>query len=98
MIVNAWINDPTNHGVALGQTQLLQQNPLRCHYQNNYYDVPLTQTLPDALQIQADVGYSTSSPLSTLKTFTIDTGSLGVIVPASELPQNADVIGPGPLV
>jgi hypothetical protein len=97
ILVNAWITDTTTkNGVALGQTQILQQNPLACNYQNTYYEIPLTQTLPDALQIQADVGYSTSSPMTTLKTFSLDTGSLGVIVPAAELPSNADVIGPGP--
>ncbi len=96
ILINAWINDPTNQGVALGQTQILQQNPLACSYQNNYYEIPLTQSLPDALEIQADVGYNTSSPTTTLKTFTLDTGSLGVVVPAAELPSNADVIGPGP--
>lgn len=96
ILVNAWINDPTNNGVALGQTQILQQNALACSYQSNYYEIPLAQSLPDSLEIKADVGYSTSSPTTTLKTFALDTGSLGVIVPASELPNNADVIGPGP--
>ncbi len=96
ILINAWISDPTNNGYALGQTQILQKNPLPCSYQSNYYEIPLTSTLPDALEVKADVGYSTSSPLSTLKTFALDTGSLGVIVPVSELPKNADVIGPGP--
>lgn len=96
ILINAWISDTTNNGVALGQTQVLQQNPLTCSYASNYYEIPLSQSLPDALQIQADVGYSTSSPTTTLKTFTLDTGSLGVIVPATELPKNANVIGPGP--
>lgn len=96
ILINAWINDPTNNGYALGQTQILQKNPLPCHYQSNFYEIPLHSTLPDALTIKADVGYSTSSPLSTLKTFALDTGSLGVVVPESELPKNSDVIGPGP--
>lgn len=96
ILINAWINDTTNNGVALGQTQVLQQNPLACQYGTNFYEIPLTQSLPDALQIQADVGYSTTSPTTTLKTFSLDTGSLGVIVPLAELAQNADVIGPGP--
>lgn len=96
ILINAWITDPTNNGYALGQTQILQQNPLACSYQSNFYDIPLTSTLPGALEFQADVGYSTSSPLTTLKTFALDTGSLGVIVPESELPKNTDVIGPGP--
>lgn len=96
ILINAWITDSTHNGVALGQTQVLQQNPLPCRYAPVSYNVPLTQTLPDALQIQADVGYSTSSPTSTLTTYTLDTGSLGVVVPVTELPKNADVIGPGP--
>lgn len=96
ILINAWISDSTNNGVALGQTQVLQENPLACSYQTNFYDIPLSQSLPDALQIQADVGYSINSPTTTLKTYSLDTGSLGVIVPVKDLPQNAEVIGPGP--
>ena len=97
ILINAWISDSTNNGVALGQTQVLQQNPLPCSYAPVSYNVPLTQTLPNALQIKADIGYSASSPTSTLADYTIDTGSLGILVPANELPQNANVIGPGPV-
>lgn len=97
ILINAWINDSTNNGVALGQTQVLQQNPLSCSYAPVSYNVPLAQALPNALQIKADIGYSASSPTSTLAVYTIDTGSLGILVPANELPQNANVIGPGPV-
>ena len=52
ILINAWINDSTNNGVALAQTQVLQQNPLPCSYAPTSYTVPLTQALPNALQIQ----------------------------------------------
>lgn len=97
ILINAWISDPTTpNGVALGQTQALQLNTLPCSYAPMSYKVNLSQGLPDALQVKADVGYSTTSPTNTLTTYTIDTGSLGVVVPASELPSNSSVIGPGP--
>jgi len=54
----------------------------------------LTQTLPDALQVMADVGYSLSSAPAALTTYTIDTGSLGALVPSSKLPHDSNVIGP----
>jgi hypothetical protein len=94
--VNAWITDNTNGGAALGVTQILKQNvPSSCVYGTTSYQVPLVGTLPDALQVMADVGYNTSASNTTLKAYTIDTGSLGVVVPTSELPKNSDVIGPG---
>jgi len=96
ILINAWINDPTNNSVAIGQTLVLQQNLLSCSYANTFYDVPLHQTLPDPLQIHADVGYSTSSSTSTLAIYTIDTGSIGVVVPASDLLASENFIGPGP--
>lgn len=93
--INAWIKDYTNNGAALGVTQVLQQNTPPCSYGSTSYQVPLVQTLPDALMVMADVGYSANSATTTLNRYTIDTGSLGVVVPVSELPHNANVIGPG---
>ncbi|MBN9226303.1 MULTISPECIES: hypothetical protein [Legionella] len=92
--INAWISDSSNNGAALGVTQVLQQNTPPCSYRNTSYQVPLVQTLPYPLQVMADVGYNTSSSTATLNKFTIDTGSLGVIVPIHELPIS-NVIGPG---
>ncbi len=97
MTINAWITDSTNQGAALGVTQILKQNTPTCSYGATSYNVPLTGTLPNALQVSADVGYDTTASTSTLKTYTLDTGSLGVVVPKSELPQNGNVIGPGPV-
>ncbi|VEB33468.1 hypothetical protein [Legionella cherrii] len=93
--INAWISDSTNNGAALGVTQVLQQNTPPCSYGSTSYQVPLVQTLPNALQIMADVGYNVTSATDTLTHFTIDTGSLGVIVPSDELPRTPGVIGPG---
>ncbi|CEG56896.1 hypothetical protein [Legionella fallonii] len=93
--INAWISDSSNNGAALGVTQVLQQNTPSCTYGSTSYQVPLVQTLPDALQIMADVGYGVTSPTTTLASYTIDTGSLGVVVPVHELPKNVSVIGPG---
>lgn len=95
ILINAWISDSSNNGAALGQTQVLKLNTPTCSLAPTSYQVSFQQTLPNALQINADVGYSTSAPTTTLKTFTIDTGSLGVVVPVSELPNNGTVIGPG---
>jgi hypothetical protein len=96
IIINAWITDSTDNGVALGQTMVMQQNTLPCNYSGTSYPVKLTATLPAALAMNADVGYSATSSTSTLQTFTLDTGSLGVVLPVSDLPHNANVIGPGP--
>jgi hypothetical protein len=93
--VNAWLSDSSNNGAALGVTQILKQNAAACTLGSTHYDVPLESTLPGSLQIRADVGYTLASTSSDYKTYTIDTGSLGVIVPRRELPKNADVIGPG---
>jgi hypothetical protein len=93
--VNAWMSDSTNNGAVLGVTQVLMQNTPACTYGSTFYNVPLSGTLPGALQVQADVGYSLSAPNTTFKTYTLDTGSLGVVVPRKELPNNANVIGPG---
>ncbi|WP_133135229.1 hypothetical protein [Legionella rowbothamii] len=94
--INAWISDSTNNGAALGVTQVLKKNkPSSCTYGITSYHVPLSQTLPYALKIKADVGYDQDDSIGTLTGYTIDTGSLGVVVPTQELPHNGNVIGPG---
>ena len=92
--INAWMTDPGTGGAAIGVTQVLMQNTSSCVYGTTSYQVPLTQTLPDALQVMADVGDSLSSAPAALTTYTIDTGSLGALVPSSELPHDSNVIGP----
>ena len=95
--VNAWINDPNGTYVAIGQTQLLPQTPT-CASASVNYSVPLTSTLPNGLRKMASVGYLTPNAASgNLDTYTIDTGSLGTIITADDLPSrvNTLVIGPG---
>jgi len=96
--VNAWITDQTTGGAAIGQTQILPQNPT-CTFGKVNYSVPLTSRVPKELQIKAAIGYlNASSTRGHLKTYTIDTGSLGTLVTASDLPASdgvhALVIGP----
>jgi hypothetical protein len=97
IMIDAWISDSTNNGAAIGQTQVLQQNAPPCTYAPVSYNVPLAASLPDDLEVSADVGYSADSPPNTLTPYDIDTGSLGVIVPTSALPPpGPNLIGPGP--
>ena len=96
--VNAWITDQGTNGAAIGQTQLLLQNPT-CTFGRVNYSVPLTSTVPNELQINAAVGYlQASEARHHLETYTIDTGSLGTLVTASDLPTSRGVhtlaIGP----
>lgn len=92
--INAWIKDTTNNGAAIGVTQLLQQNkPTTYIYGATSYQIPLTASLPGSLNVSADVGYSASTAGNKLVDFILDTGSLGVIVPASEF--GSEAIGPG---
>src|SRR6266851_4652458 len=100
--VNAWISDRTTGAAsgqaAIGQTQILLDDPPSTFGSVNY-SVPLISTLPNALKIMGAVGYlKASSANSNLKTYTIDTGSLGTIVTKSDLPSSdgVDTLAIGP--
>ena len=89
---------------SLETTQLVHQNPIDCTYGDLSYEVPVscatpgdpttcaTEAIDGGLKVKAAVGYDTPAAASLVE-FAIDTGSLGVIVPASEL--GPDAIGPG---
>lgn len=95
-LMNAWIKDNTNNGAAIGVTQVLMENIPSCVSGTQNYNIPLVSSLPGALSINASVGYTESSAaLNAMKTYTLDTGSVGIIIPAQELPQDGSVIGPG---
>jgi hypothetical protein len=82
-------------GAALGVTQIVGQNRLPCtSFGSQSYQVPLQSTVPDVLKIMATVGHDDPAPAD-FKKFTIDTGSLGTVVPIDEI-SPADVTGPGP--
>jgi len=72
----------------------MQNTPSSCSGSTNgnlSYPVSLVESLPSALQINAAVGTTSK----TFSQFTIDTGSLGVVVPESELLSNGVIAGPG---
>ncbi len=91
--LQAWIADPAG-GAAIGVTQIVGQNRLPCSaFGSQSYQVPLQDTVPDPLQVYAAVGKN--SPQATdFQIYTIDTGSLGTIVPIGDI-NSSDVIGPG---
>ncbi len=102
VLIDAWISDPRTGGFAIGQTLVLPQ-PATCATATQNYSVSLTSTLPNALKIAAAVGYTNPSAIPTpAADYTVDTGSLGTIVPESEIAAaqkdgaNGFVIGPGP--
>lgn len=90
--------------MSLETTQLVHRNPIDCTYGNSSYDVPVlcstpgdpatcaTEAIESGLKVKAAVGYDAPAD-GDLVEFAIDTGSLGVIVPASEL--GPDALGPG---
>ena len=117
LTVEAWIYDPAagipagepgavNGGYAIGVTQIVGQNQRTCSpYQTASYTIAPNSVPPDSFNIQAAVGYSASpTPApSAFAGYTVDTGSMGVLTPATELPTpvpaptaGGTVIGPGP--
>jgi hypothetical protein len=87
----AWIDDPSG-GAALGTTLFVQQNRPSCTYGAMTYDADVLATVPNPIHVNAVVGVDNPTTAD-VAVFTIDTGSLGVVVPKSEL--GPDVHGPG---
>jgi hypothetical protein len=92
MEIAAWIKDPSGSSEALGTTLFVQQNRPTCSYGSSQFALDMTSTVPSAIQVQAIVGADNPS---SFHTFTIDTGSLGVIVTKSDLVFGSEVHGPG---
>jgi len=111
--VEAWMKipdgTPSAGTYALGITQILGQNTNACAYAarsvalvvNCNGDTPEqcatdNITSPAGVQVMAAVGYAKAKD-ATFNPYTVDTGSLGVIVPIGDLPtgKKADWIGPG---
>jgi hypothetical protein len=112
--VEAWIEIPNGTAAlgkyALGITQILAQNPNTCAYADKTFPLAVdcsgetteqcqTDNITSAhgVQVMAAVGYAKAKKAS-FTPYTVDTGSLGVIVPIADLPTGkmADWIGPGP--
>jgi len=94
MELAAWMDDPTDGGASLGTTLLVQQNRPPCTLGAASFDIGMVATVPDAIQVKAVVG-AQASPNANLQSFTIDTGSLGVLVTNYELVNGPEVHGPG---
>jgi len=109
--VEAWIKIPNGTAdlgkYALGITQILAENPNSCAYaaKSLQLKVDCTGETPEqcatnnitssaGVQVKAAVGDGDAKRASFMS-YTVDTGSLGVIVPIADLPKNGDWIGPG---
>ena len=92
MEVASWINEPSV-GAALGTTLFVQQNRPACTGSNNF-DLAMVSTVPDAIRVKAVVGADNPQG-GDFKIFTIDTGSLGVLVTKQSLVIGPNVHGPG---
>ncbi|MGC2112598.1 MAG: hypothetical protein WA655_23970 [Candidatus Korobacteraceae bacterium] len=93
MELAAWMADPSA-GESLGTTLFVQQNRPACSFGSSSFDVDMLSSVPKAISVKAIVGPDTPDP-SKSQTFTIDTGSLGVIVPKPDLIMGSQVHGPG---
>ncbi len=91
MELAAWMDDPAG-GASLGTTLFVHQNRPACSYGAKTFPLDVTGELPSAIQVQATVGADNPQ---TFHTYTIDTGSLGVIVTKSDLILGDNVHGPG---
>jgi len=94
MELAAWIKDPSRTGESLGTTLFVQRNRPRCTYGAATFDADMTSTVPDPIQIKTIVGADKPTDAD-FQTFTIDTGSLGVIVSKKDLIMDPNVHGPG---
>ncbi len=94
MELAAWMNDSASGGASLGTTLFVHANRPACNYGSSSFDVKVTSTVPHAIKMMAVVG-SDSPQASQAKNFTMDTGSLGVVVTKSSLVMGSSVHGPG---
>jgi hypothetical protein len=90
-------------GQAIGVTQILQANPIDCVYGSTSISLPLvcdgaptpgecaSYNVTNGLRAKATVGYAAPTA-ENFQTYTIDTGSLGVVVPLADL--GPDAVGP----
>ena len=112
--VEAWTKIPDGTAAlgeyALGITQILAQNPNACAYASKSFPLAVdcgsetpeqcqtdNITSSHGVQVMAAVGYANAKQAS-FTPYTVDTGSLGVVVPIADLPtgKKANWIGPGP--
>ncbi len=90
----AWMNDSGSGGASLGTTLFIHATRPACNYGSASFNVKVTSTVPHALKMPAVVG-SDNPQVSQAKSFTMDTGSLGVVVTKSAMIMGSNVHGPG---
>ncbi len=90
----AWMNDPISGGASLGTTLFIHANQPACSYGTASFNLDVTSNVPNEIKVPAVVG-SDNPQQSQVKTFTMDTGSLGVLVTKSNLVMGSNVHGPG---
>ena len=94
MELAAWMNDPQSGGASLGTTLFIHANQQPCSYGTANFNLHMESNAPNEVKVRAIVG-SDNPQQSQLKTFTLDTGSLGVLVTKSNLVMGSTVHGPG---
>jgi len=94
MELAGWMDDPSTGGASLGTTLFIHANRPACGPGTASFPLNVTSNVPNEIQVKAVVGADNPAQ-SQFKTFTIDTGSLGVIVTKSSLVAGNNVHGPG---
>jgi hypothetical protein len=94
MELTAWMNDPTSGGASLGTTLFVHANRPSCTYGTASFNAKVISSVPSEIKMRAIVG-SDNPQASQAKNFTMDTGSLGVVVTKSSLVMGSNVHGPG---
>ena len=90
----AWMNDPQSGGASLGTTLFIHASRQPCRYGTASFNLDVKSNVPNEIKVRAVVG-SDNPQQSELKTFALDTGSLGVLVTKSSLVMGSAVHGPG---
>ncbi len=90
----AWMNDAAG-GASLGTTLFVHNTRPTCTFGARDFNLEVTKTVPNPIQVKGVVGAEHPSETD-FQTFTIDTGSLGVLVTKDDLVMGPNVHGPGP--
>ncbi len=93
MELAAWMDDSAG-GSSLGTTLFVPETRRDCTGGSSASDLYVTSKIPSEIQVKAVVG-ADYPPEADFHNFTIDTGSLGVLVTKSDLIMGPQVHGPG---
>ncbi len=93
MELAAWMDDASG-GASLGTTLFVPETRRDCNGGSSTSELYVTSKIPSEIKVQAVVGTAFPSQAD-FHNFTIDTGSLGVLVTKSDLVLGPQVHGPG---